>query len=131
MKKYRIFIGILLAVWGLASCGKDNNFPSTPDLKFQSIYFDKDSNRVVITCSFKDKEGDIQGTIWFKTYQITPGGTNEGVFGQYPVPDFPSQNNMEGDIILILKQIDFTGVSPGDSLYFDLYLKDKAEHVSD
>lgn len=137
MKKYQISIAILSGFFLLASCGKDKHFPSTPDFRYQSIYPMElsPSDSVIITSSFKDKEGDIQGSVYYKAFNITNPPETPPPFAPYPVPDFPPQKNMEGSLIVILTPgIDFTvptGVAATDSFYFELYLKDVEGHISD
>lgn len=140
MKKYQIYIGIFLGIWGLASCGKNSSFPSTPDFEYQSIYPKELTNKdsVAITCSFRDQEGDIQGSIWYKVYNLTTPDNSTADFDNYgfDVPGFPAQKNMEGTIITILKpSVDFSVGTPqgggSDSIYFELFLKDAAGHISD
>lgn len=130
MKQYGFIILLAIGVLAIISCQKNTNFPSTPDLTFKSIFPQevRPSDSVVITCEFKDKEGDIQDSIFFKA-------SNNDVFGPYAVPDFPPQNNLRGNIILILQRgIDFVvpaGGGAADTLSFQLYLKDKEGHISD
>lgn len=135
MKKYPIFI-VLLGIIAAVGCGKSGNYPSTPDLKYKSIYPHEfsTSDSVAITCNFKDAEGDIQDSVWFKVYNITTPEDSTPKFASYPMPqDFPAQKNMEGNIILILKPgQDFTiGQGHNDSVYFDIFIKDNAKHISD
>ncbi len=138
MKRYSIPV-MLLALFMWMGCGKSNNYPTIPDLKYNSIYPHdlSTADSVAITCSFKDKEGDIQNAIWYKVYNITtPEHTTEFDDYRHDVPNFPAQRNMEGTIITILKPgVDFSvGTAQGggsDSVYFELFLKDAAGHISD
>lgn len=135
MKRYIVPVIIISGIFLITiSCGKKGSFPSTPDLKFQSIY-QTDSNSIVINCTFRDREGDIQDSIYFQVYNLTTPGNSTGLFAPYSVPDFPAQQNMEGNIMLILTPTDVhigSGLGGGaDSVYFDLYLKDRAGHISD
>ena len=139
MKKNPIFIALLGGLLGVIGCGKSGNFPTTPDLKYQSVYPMELSSMdsVAITCSFRDQEGDIQGSVWYKVNNLTtPANTTEFDNYGHDVPKFPEQKNMEGTIITILKPgVDFSvGSTQGggsDSIYFELYLKDVAGHISD
>ncbi len=135
MKKYIAPVIVACGIFLLAvSCGKNGHFPSSPDLKFRSVY-QTDSNSVVINCSFRDRQGDIQDSIYFKVFNLTTPDNSTEYFAPYPVPNFPAQQNMEGDIILILTPTDVhigSGLGGGaDSVFFDLYLKDRAGHISD
>ncbi len=138
MNKCQVFVVVLIGVLGFTSCGKESSFPSTPDLKYKGISPKSLSTAetVAITCSFRDKEGDIQNTMWFKVYNLTIPDNSTPVFAKYDVPQFPEQKNMEGDITLILKPTqDFSVGTPegggADSVYFELFLKDRAGHISD
>lgn len=130
--KQRIFIAIMLSAgfFLAVSCGKSGNYPTTPDLTFKSIAPSEVglTDSVVIVCGFKDQEGDIQDSIFFRA-------SNNDIFGPYAIPDFPAQNNLQGNIILILQRgIDFVvpaGGGAADTLTFDLYLKDREGHKSD
>lgn len=116
----------------VASCGKHSNFSSSPSLTFKSVVpgdvaaFDS----MQIVCSFTDKEGDIQDSIYYKS----SNGLTED-FAGYAIPDFPSQHNLEGDIILQLYPgLDFpapAGGAAADTIYISVFIKDKAGHSSD
>jgi hypothetical protein len=129
MKRLNLIIlsAILLSV---ISCGKSKNFPSTPDLTFKGISPSevRASDSVQIVCGFRDAEGDIQDSIFYKA-------SNNNVFAPYAIPNFPAQRNMEGNIILVLERdLDFStpvGGAAADTLSFDVYLKDRAGHISD
>lgn len=129
-KRYYLILPVAALLAFVMSCGKNGSFPSTPDLKFKSIgpYEVHQKDSVIVTCSFRDQEGDIQDSIYYKA-------SNSTVYGSYAIPDFPKQQNLQGNIVVILERgVDF-GVPPGgaasDTIYFDLYLKDVAGHVSD
>ncbi len=141
MKKYLLYIGISLGFLFMVSCGKDKTYPSTPILKYKSIY-PKElsvSDSVAITSEFKDKEGDIKGEdiFWYRVVNLTTPAHTTGFDSlAYPVPNFPQNNNVGGELILVLKPgIDFSvGAMQGsgsDSIYFELFIKDQAGHISD
>lgn len=138
MKRKPIFMALVGGLLGAVGCGKSGHYPTTPDLKYQSIYPMEltTSDSIAITCSFKDQEGDVQGTVWYKAYNITTPADSTVGFADYPLPQFPPQKNMEGSVILILKPMtDFSVGAPAgggsDSVYFDVFMKDNAGHISD
>lgn len=132
MRKYQAIVIILLFISGLISCGKkEGSFPSSPYLEYKSISIDK-ADSIYITCSFRDKEGDIQNKIWYTAYNITNPGDSNDVYVSFQMPGVPAQKNMEGDILVKLSPNgqDFTATA-SDSLYFELYLEDMKGHISD
>lgn len=128
MKRYCL-IAIPVILFLLASCGK-GGFPSIPSLTFKSIGPGSvhPGDSVQIVCSFRDKEGNIQDSVYFRA-------SNSSVFGTYAMPDFPAQNNMEGNVILELYSgTDFTppaGAGAADTLYFYVFIKDLTGKSSD
>lgn len=144
MKRNSIYIIISIVFIGMISCSKSNDFPTRPYLEYESIYVPSGrdlntSDTVAITCTFKDKEGDLQGKgrLFYRAVNLTTT-TNTTEFEDYrhPMPDFPEQNKVEGELIVILSpDFDFSvGAALGggaDSIYFELFLKDKAGHFSD
>lgn len=128
MKRYCL-IAIPVILFLLASCGK-GGFPSIPSLTFKSIGPAEvhPGDSVQIVCSFRDKKGDIQDSVYYRA-------SNNTVFGSYAMPNFPAQGNMEGNIILELYSgTDFTppaGAGAADTLYFYVFIKDLSGKSSD
>lgn len=115
----------------LASCGKNSNFPSTPDLTFKSISPNvaeagKDT-LISIICSFKDAQGDIAGPVYYRQSNFPDFDS------LYSLPGLPEQPNMQGNIILQLHSNDiiFPTSSGADTVTYLLFIKDKAGHISD
>jgi len=129
-RHYLVMIPILMLV--AASCGKNGNFSSTPTLTFTSVTPDDvasfDSMQIV--CAFTDKEGDIQDSIY---YRASNGLTTD--FVGYAIPSFPTQKNLQGNIILQLYPgLDFpapVGGAAADTVYISIFIKDQAGHSSD
>lgn len=127
---YLVMIPIVILV--AASCGKNGSFSSTPTLTFTSVTPDDvvsfDSMQIV--CAFTDKEGDIQDSIYYKS---SNGLTSD--FVGYPIPNFPAQHNLKGNIILQLYPgLDFpapAGGAAADTIYISVFIKDQAGHSSD
>lgn len=139
MRKYLLYIGVMLGFFMMLSCGKNGTYPSTPYLKYEQIYpidtvlF---SEKVQITCTFKDAEGDIKGGnhLFYKGVNITRPASILDTFSSYrkDIPAFVQNKNVEGEIIVFLNPgSDFHANTGYDSLCFELYLKDKAGHFSD
>lgn len=131
MKRLYLILVPALAIL-VSSCGKHGHFSSTPSLTFKSIGPDEvtSGDSLQVLCAFTDKEGDIQDSIYFRaSNSLTPD------FAGYAIPDFPSQPNLQGNIILELYPgLDFptpTGGAEADTVYIDLFIKDKAGHASD
>lgn len=132
MKRLYLYILSGLALPALlTSCGKKDHFPSTPDLQFESINPNvaeagKDT-LISIVCSFKDKEGDIGGFVYFRQSNFPDFDST------YSLPSLPQQPNMQGNIILQLHSNDiiFPFSSGTDTVTYFLYIKDQAGHTSD
>ena len=128
MKRYCL-VAIPALLFLFASCGK-GGFPSIPSLAFKSIgpgaVHPGDS--VQIVCSFRDKEGNIQDSVYFRA-------SNSNVYGTYAMPNFPAQSNMDGNIIVELYSgTDFTppaGAGAADTIYFYVFIKDLSGKSSD
>lgn len=128
MKRYCL-IAIPVVLFLLASCGK-GGFPSIPSLTFKSIgpVENYSGDSVQIVCGFRDRQGDIQDSVYYKA-------SNNSVWGSYAMPNFPAQNNMEGNIIVYMyRGPDFTppaGTGATDTIYFNVFIKDLSGHSSD
>lgn len=132
MKRFGLLPILVVMVMLVGSCGKNGNFSSTPSLTFKSIAPDDvtSGDSLQIVCSFTDKEGDIQDSIYYRSSNgLTPD------FVGYPIPDFPAQHNLQGNIILQLYPgLDFPappGGGEADTVYVNVFIKDKAGHSSD
>ena len=134
-------IALLLTV----SCTKEDTYPVTPEIAFVSLESlanlgGKDS--LVLTFSFTDGDGDI-GTPKTDTVNrdvfITMYELRNGVFVKYDDPFgvfnyripfmVPRGNNesLKGEIVIA---VDYNIFQPNDTIYYDLYMKDRAGHVS-
>lgn len=133
------------ALFLTVSCTKEDTYPVTPEISFVSLeklinLSGKDS--VVLTFSFTDGDGDI-GTpkvdtvnrdIFLTLYELRNGvfvkfDDPDGIFN-YRVPFLvPRGNNesLKGDIEIA---VDYNIFQPNDTIYYDLYMKDRAGHVS-
>ncbi|HLR36977.1 MAG TPA: hypothetical protein VK084_02945 [Chitinophagaceae bacterium] len=139
MRKYLLYIGVVLGFFMMLSCGKDSTYPSTPYLKYDQIYPVDTvlaSERVQITCTFKDAEGDIKGKnhLFYKGINITRPASIPDTFSSYgkDIPVFVQSKDVKGELVVFLKPtMDFPANAGYDSLCFELYLKDKAGHFSD
>lgn len=134
MKRLCLCLPVLVLL--IASCSKNGSFPTSPDLTFKTITPQEVHNgdSIQVVCSFRDKEGDLQDSIFYRPNSLLNNAGDSGVFGDYQIPNFPTHRNLEGDIILVLYggldyQVPIGGAS--DTLYFDIFIKDRAGHSSD
>ena len=132
----------LLLVFG---CTKEETYPVTPEITFKSLEIFQSvsqNDSVVLTFSFTDGDGDI-GTpkedtintdVFVSMYEL-----KEGVFVKYDDPfgalnyrvPFlePRGNNksLKGDIRI---NIDYNIFEINDTIRYELFMKDRAGHVS-
>ena len=128
-KTFLISIFILL----LAGCSKEK-FDTTPSLKYKSVnrnIIGRGEGDIVFTLSFTDKEGDLTDTVFI--VKTEPRCVNSNFTAPYPLPEFPSGKNQQGDIIITFT---YDEISPkcaprNDTAVFKFVLKDKAQHISD
>ncbi|GAA4312124.1 hypothetical protein [Compostibacter hankyongensis] len=131
--KHRILPALLGGLL-LTSCGKDKNFPSTPQITFKSIspleYHGK-TDQLSIVVGVKDAEGDLGDSVFYRQHI----SSDTLPWGSLLMPQgFPKQENLEGNIILQLQsQLITLPTNPGvpDTGYFDVFVRDRAGHISD
>ncbi len=134
-----------IALFLTVSCTKEDTYPVTPDISFVSLEklpnsSGKDS--LVLTFAFTDGDGDV-GTPKIDTVNrdvfVTLFELRNGVFVKYDDPYgvfnyripfmVPRGNNesLKGEIEI---SIDYNIFQANDTIYYDLYMKDRAGHVS-
>jgi hypothetical protein len=140
---FLIFPAITLFL--VPGCTKEDTYPVTPEITFGSLeklanLSGKDS--LVLTFGFTDGDGDI-GTpkhdtlnrdVFLTMYELRNGTYVKyddpfGVFN-YRIPFMvPRGNNesLKGDIVIA---VDYNIFQSNDTIYYDLYMKDRAGHVS-
>lgn len=125
-------IVILLLCGLLAACTKNGNYPSTPDLTYESVSGNVIPNNSAFEINMKvrDAEGDISDSVFYHQDNID---LNIAPFVGKVVPSFPQKRNLDAQISLIIKNNEYqlsAGNTP-DTLTFSVYLKDQAGHISD
>lgn len=133
--RYITIIAIFALV--LFGCEKDK-FTTKPQLTYKSVnstVFEK--NQIVrFTLEFTDLEGDLD-SLFYK--EINPKCEASVVEEGLLLPDFPATKNQKGEIFVSLKYLEDGGytdiLSPrcgfNDTCYFQFYIKDKKNNVSD
>jgi len=127
-KTFLISIFILL----LAGCSKDK-FNTIPSLKYKSVnknIIGRNQGDIVFTLSFTDKEGDLGDLVVVKAEPVC---VNSNFVAPYPLPEFPTSKNQDGDILVTFT---YDEISPkcaprSDTAIFKFVLKDKAQNISD
>ncbi len=126
------------------SCTDDETFPVTPEIGFKSLEKFTNINgldSLMLTFSFTDGDGDLGSPesdvtsrdIFAKIFERKNGVFVEAVLAaplEYRLPYLqPSGNNqsLKGDIKI---NIDYNVLQPNDTIYYTLYIKDRAGHKS-
>ncbi|MEO8943193.1 MAG: hypothetical protein ABI297_01205 [Ginsengibacter sp.] len=138
--RYTIIFSMILAL-GISGCGKDK-FSTKPTLKFTEVNTTelRPGDILQFKMAFTDAEGDISNVITVKKVLLN---CTEGFEQDYPVPDFPSQQNQKGDLFVTFGYSNSDAPTPigkesfqdcptkVDSAVFKFVLKDKAGNISD
>lgn len=130
----------LLFVILFSGCTDDETFPITPEIKFKTLekfISVNDLDSLVLTFSFTDGNGDlgspptdvISRDIFVKLFEKKNGVFEEAVFAaplEYRMPYLnPRGNNksLKGDVKIT---IDYNILQPNDTIFYQLYIKDRA-----
>src|SRR5688572_22865673 len=135
----------LMALFFLNSCSDEDTFPITPEIDFKTLEIIPNvagNDSVVLTFTFTDGDGDI-GSPEYDTLSrdvyVTFYEMKNGVFVKYDDPNdafnyripflIPRGNNksLTGDIRI---NIDYNIAQPNDTVYYELYMTDRAKHQS-
>jgi hypothetical protein len=130
--------------WFILSCSEDETFTATPVISFKSL--DKytassGSDSLLLTFSFTDGDGDIGSApddAMRRDVFVTLFEKNNGVFEEaslgaplsYRIPFLePRGNNksLKGDIKIVT---DYNILRPNDTIFYKLYLEDRAGNKS-
>lgn len=148
MMKNMRYITICAAILLALACGKDKP-ESKPSIKIKSISTNLVDNRDIplnITLEFKDKEGDVNDSLYVKRDRLNKidglnGNLRTADSFYIMIPNFPSK--MTGEILLSLKYDGYLADAqnpatlPGstdkvpDSIRFRFALQDRGGHTSD
>ena len=86
------------------------------------------------TLSFTDAEGDLTDSLTvIKVISACPNGLNYSFVEPYPLPEFPTGKNQQGEILV---SFDYNSINPkcatrNDTAVFKFVLRDKAKNSSD
>ena len=134
-----------LAVLGTISCTKEDTYPVTPEISFKSLEIFKNGSgkdSLLLTFTFSDGDGDIgtwEGDTVNRDVFVSMFEMQNGVFVKfndpfgafnYRIPFLkPRGNNksLKGDIEI---NIDYNIFQPNDTIRYELYMKDRADHIS-
>ncbi len=147
MKNWSVACCLVFAVtfasfWG---CKKEDTYPITPVITFKKL--DKFQNvsgmdSLELLFSFTDGDGDIGANkgdttnrdVFVKIFELKNGVFEEFINLaaplEYNIPYLePRGNNvsLKGDIKI---NIEYNIVQPNDTIYYELYIKDRARHSS-
>ena len=138
------FVAFALIVIGFATCIRPPDYPIIPRIAFVRMtkntlkQGNTSSDSLRLTLSFEDGDGDIGSSDSlnvFLTDTRQSGATPES-FRMPFVPEQGAKNGISGEISLLLYT---TCCLPGcgsqlnkpvDSLFYNIYIKDRAEHKS-
>ena len=136
--RYSILFSILILF--LLSCSK-NKFNTVPSLKFKSVNTTvlHQHQLLVLRLSFTDAEGDftVDSSLYVQEKVLNCSRTSAGFKSYYPLPDFPTTKNQEGDIIVTYGYragnipLSDPQCQKNDTSIFKFVLRDKAHHNSD
>jgi hypothetical protein len=135
MRKTFLFSMLILLLIG---CNKDK-FNTKPSLKYKSVNTTllQPGQIITFTLSFTDAEGDLTDTL--SVIKFDPVCVASRFTDAYPLPEFPTTKNQEGDI-LVTYGYNVTNYPPiqapqcfnrNDTCVFKFVLKDKAQNRSD
>lgn len=133
----RIIPGLFVLGALLSGCAKDK-FTTAPQLTFKSVNTDRlqVGERLQITLSFTDAEGDISDSIYVEQVPDPRCPAGGGFKAMYKIPSFPTAKNLKGDIQItygyrVSPQLREPLCNFSDTCYFRFMLKDKAQNKSD
>ncbi len=133
----RTILGLFVIVTFLAGCAKDK-FTTAPQLTFKSVNTDRlqVGERLQITLSFTDAEGDIADSIYVEQVPDPDCPSGGGFKAMYKIPSFPTAKNLTGDLLItygyrVSPQLREPLCNFNDTCYFRFMLKDKAQNKSD
>ncbi len=146
MKRIAFAFGacLMLVTGFISSCSDDETFPVTPVIAFKSLQKFQSlsgTDSLVLTFTFTDGDGDIGSApadsfgrdVYAKLYERNNGVFQEANLGaplSYRVPFLePRGNNssLKGDILI---NMDYNILRPNDTIYYMLYLEDRAGNKS-
>lgn len=135
--RMRTFLTMLLFGLLFYGCKKDK-FTTAPQLTFKSVNTDRlqVGERLQITLSFTDAEGDISDSIYVEQVPDPRCSAGGGFRAMYKIPSFPPEKNLKGDILVtygyrVSPQLREPLCNFSDTCYFRFMLKDKAQNRSD
>lgn len=128
----------------ISSCSDDETYPVTPVIAFKSLQklvSITGNDSLVLTFSFTDGDGDIGSApadsfgrdVYAKLYELNNGVFQEANLGaplSYRVPFLePRGNNssLKGDILI---NLDYNILRPNDTIYYKLFMEDRAGNKS-
>lgn len=140
-RQIKFFLGlVMIPAILIIGCTDDETFPITPEIEFKSLekFFNVNNlDSLVLTFSFTDGNGDL-GTpvtdvtsrdIFVKLFEKKNGVFVEAILAaplEYRLPYLnPRGNNksLKGEIKIT---IDYNILVPNDTIYYTLYIKDRA-----
>ena len=143
-KLFTYFVSLVFMLTILSSCTDDETYPITPEIKFKSLEKFTNTSQLdslVLTFSFTDGDGDIGSVpadpttrdIFIKLFEMRNGVFEEAVLNaplEYRMPFLePRGNNksIKGDVRI---NIDYNILQPNDTIFYRLYITDRAGHKS-
>jgi len=127
-----------------AGCTDEETYPVTPEIKFKSLdkyYNSSGTDSLELIFSFTDGDGDL-GTpssdvitrdIFIRLFERKNGVFEEAILQaplEYRLPYLePRGNNksLKGEVKI---NIDYNILQPNDTVYYKLFIKDRAGHMS-
>lgn len=146
MFKSGTFIVLLLlsAIVLFSGCSDEATYPITPEIKFKSLekYISSSAaDSLVISFTFTDGDGDL-GTpftdpttrdIFARLFELKNGVFVEAILAaplEYRLPYLEprgNNNSLKGEVRI---NIDYNILQPNDTIYYKLFIKDRAGHTS-
>jgi len=144
MKSLYLFSAAVLIFGILTGCKDEKNYPDTPVITFKSLEKFSGSSgldSLELTFSFTDGDGDLGSPstdvtsrdIFVRLFEQKNGIFEEAVLAaplEYRLPYLEprgNNNSLKGDVKI---NIDYNILQPNDTIYYKLYIKDRAGHQS-
>lgn len=144
--KRRLITGLFLASVAavLSSCSDEDTYPVTPEIAYKSLEKFTNisqSDSIVLTFSFTDGDGDIGSPesdpasrdVFVKLFEMKNGVFEEAILAaplEYRLPYLTprgSNESLKGDVRI---NIDYNILVPNDTIFYKLYIKDRAGRKS-
>ena len=135
---------LLLISFFIGSCSDEDQYPVIPEIKFKSLekYVNVSGNdSLILSFTFTDGDGDL-GTpvsdvttrdIFARLFELKNGVFIEAVLNaplEYRLPYLEprgNNNSLKGEVRI---NIDYNILQPNDTIYYKVFIKDRAGHTS-